>query len=157
MSSAALDLQVLVRNECELVASFVAVLGEEQQALTAGDSERLADITPRKTALVGRLNAVAEARNRTMAAAGLPPDQDGLRAWSDSGDEARRLRDRLLQLATEARELNRVNGQLIALRLQHTQAALNILSEPAQAVRVVYGPDGQTQVLRTGYRLIDSV
>lgn len=146
----------LVRRETEVLASFVALLVDEEQALVEANTEALATLTPRKTALVGELNTLAGRRNAAMQSAGLGEDAAGLERWRQSGPQAAAATERLLALASEARERNRVNGGLIALHLQKTQAALETLTG-GKAGRQTYGRDGQPVGVRTGYRLIDSV
>jgi flagella synthesis protein FlgN len=59
------------------------------------------------------------------------------------GDAARDLCSSLLSLASRARELNRVNGELIQLRMQHNALALEALMG-ASGTLALYGPDGQS-------------
>lgn len=145
----------LVSRECRLLGEFVALLGDEEQALVAGDTETLAKLTPRKTELVSRLNQIAELRNLSMRANGLPADTVGLESWRRRDGAAAGAAGQLMALAEQARERNRVNGQLIALHLQKTQEALAALTG-GDARRQTYGRDGQTEPAKTGYRLIDS-
>ncbi|HEY5764046.1 MAG TPA: flagellar protein FlgN [Rhodocyclaceae bacterium] len=145
----------LVSRECRLLTEFVALLGDEEQALVAGDTEALAKVTPRKTEIVSRLNQIADLRNRNMRASGLPADTAGLESWRQRDSSSASAADQLITLAGQARERNRVNGQLIALHLQKTQEALAALTG-GDARRQTYGRDGQTEPAKTGYRLIDS-
>lgn len=149
------ELLEIVRRECALLNEFVAILGEEEQALVSGDTETLGSVTPRKTALVARLNQIADWRNQAMRGLGLATDTAGLDAWRRQGGESERAASELIGLASSARERNRINGQLIALHLQKTQDALQVLTggDPG---RQTYGRNGQSEPTRTGYRLIDS-
>lgn len=148
------ELQLLLSEEAAAVEAFVRLLGSEQQALQDGQLDVLPGLTEQKAATVDRLARLGQARNQRLQQAGLPADQAGLRAWA-GGDPARALLiDRILVLAAEARELNRLNGTLIASRLQQTQSALDILTR-SQNGGGLYGPDGQT-AHRSGYRFFDS-
>lgn len=148
------DLSTLLDNEANAIEAFVRLLGAEQQALQDGTLEALPALTEQKTAAVGELARLGQARNVHLQQAGLPADQAGLKAWA--GNEATRgaLIDRILTLAAEARELNRLNGTLIASRLQQTQSALDILTH-SQNGGGLYGPDGQS-AHRSRYRFFDS-
>ena len=50
----------------------------------------------------------------------------------------------LTTLASQARELNQLNGRIINMRLQRTQEALAVLRNN-DSTTPVYGPDGQAQ------------
>ncbi|HOG02801.1 MAG TPA: flagellar protein FlgN, partial [Accumulibacter sp.] len=71
--------------------------------------------------------------------------RSGVTAWlADHPDEsdAGTAWTLLLSLATQARELNRVNGGLIQLRMHHNAQALEVLLGGNGAL-ALYGPDGQ--------------
>ena len=81
-----------------------------------------------------------------LAAAGLPADRPGMTAWLETRPAAEKIRaawQQVLTLAVEARELNRVNGELIKVRMQHNANALEALLGAARPLKL-YGPDGQT-------------
>jgi flagella synthesis protein FlgN len=52
--------------------------------------------------------------------------------------------DAVVALAGEAKERNRINGQLITERLQNNQQALTTLLAAAEHPQI-YGPDGQSR------------
>lgn len=148
------DLLTLLDAEANAVEHFVRLLGNEQRALQDGELEALPALTEEKTAAVGQLARLGHARNQLLQQAGLPADQAGLKAWAGKEPARTALIDRILALAAEARELNRLNGMLIANRLQQTQSALDILTR-SKTGGGLYGPDGQT-AHRSGYRFFDS-
>lgn len=148
------DLETLLADEATAVAQFVALLGAEQQALQDGELAVLPGLTEQKTSVVDLLGRLAQVRNQQLQAAGLAADQTGLRAWAANLAARQALVDRILSLAAEAREINRLNGLLIASRLQQTQSALDILTR-SQSGGGLYGPNGQT-ANRIGYRFFDS-
>ena len=147
----------LLAKETSLVSTFIGALGEEQVALTHGNIEVLAQISSRKTDLAAQLNDLETERNAALAKAGFAAGRQGTEAWLASqgiGAAAALQWAQLLKLAGDARELNILNGKLIALRLQATNQALAILSQEAQKTGL-YGPDGQAAQL-TGSRIIDA-
>lgn len=148
------DLLTVLGDEATAVENFVRLLGTEQRALQDGALDTLPALTEQKTATVGQLARLGQARNQLLQQAGLPADQAGLKAWAGSDPARTALTNRILVLAAEARELNRLNGILIASRLQQTQSALDILTR-SQTGGGLYGPDGQT-AHRSGYRFFDS-
>lgn len=131
---------------------FVAALQQEQQALVAGDIDRLVSVVKEKADLATRLNRFAEQRQQLLTAAGLPNDRTGIESWLT--DQTLSPSDRsawksLFALTSEARTLNESNGKLIAMRMQHNQQALNVLLEAANQA-TLYGPDGQTKQVGGG-------
>lgn len=145
---------VVGQEEAELKA-LVAALGEEQDALKAGNTDLLEGIIATKNRQLETLARLGHKRNQLLKAARLPADRAGLTQWAaQSGQQA--LVASLLAEADEAKELNRLNGQLIALRLTSTQAALAALNPQRAAGQGLYGPKGHTK-FTTGYRLIDTV
>lgn len=145
---------VIGQEEAELKL-LVGALGEEQDALKVGNTDLLERVMPVKNRQMETLARLGQQRNQLLRGARLPEDREGLAQWAkSSGQEA--MVAGFLALADEARELNRLNGQLIAIRLNSTQAALAALTPHRAAEHGLYGPKGQTK-FSTGYRLIDTV
>lgn len=144
-------------DELAALRSFVAILQQEQQALVAGDLDRLMPLVVEKTDLAARLGQFAEQRSQMLAAASLPPDRSGMEMWLARlapADTAHASWKILLTLTSEAQALNESNGKLIAMRMQHNQQALNVLLAAANQA-TLYGPDGQTKTT-SGGRLFGS-
>ena len=138
----------LIGEENQTVEAFIALLREEQALLSSGeaaDLDRLPALIARKDAVAETLNRLAERRNAALTSLGLSPDRNGIEAWLAGRPQDTALHNRwqdTLRLAAEARELNRLNGELIAQRLQHNSRALDILQSGGRAPDL-YGPDGQ--------------
>lgn len=132
-------------TEVEVAAmqAFVALLEREQEMLGKGRIDDLLPLVDEKNRLAATLASIADRRSQALAAAGLAADRAGvsaLLAMQADADGARALWSSLLSLASRARELNRVNGELIGLRMQHNSQALQtLLGTPLG----LYGPDGQ--------------
>jgi len=135
-----------LRDEQQLIRSIVELMQKEQQFLISADADGLAALVPGKLQLAQRLGDLSRMRHRALAAAGFPASEDGMEPWlAVGGNHAHRVDwDRLLDATREAKELNRVNGMLVARQLAHTQGALNALRGPAAGAAGVYGPGGQT-------------
>lgn len=145
---------VIGQEEAELKL-LVKALGDEQDALKVGNTEGLEGLIAAKNRHLESLSRLGHQRNQLLKAARLPEDRAGLAQWAaNSGQEA--LVKAFLALADEAKELNRLNGQLISIRLNSTQSALAALTPHRAAEHGLYGPKGQTKY-STGYRLIDTV
>lgn len=148
-------IQRLIDTEVRALAAFVGLLRVEQDQLKAGETGDLVRLAAEKDQLIKELLEVSGKRDAAMTAAGLANDAGSLARWANSGGPAAEaLLRQLLAFAAEARELNQLNGQLVALRLAHTRAALAALS-PNASEPGLYGSSGQTTT-PTGYRLIDS-
>jgi flagella synthesis protein FlgN len=135
-----------VSLEQQHVSSLIELMKQEQQLLVAADADGLAELTPRKNALLEALAELSAQRHAALVAAGCEGGEAGLEPWlAVAGNaEARSQWETLLELAREAKELNRVNGMLINKQLAHNQGVLNALRMPAGAdAGGVYGSTGQ--------------
>ena len=145
-SDAARLLQIL-NSETEAVSLFVVVLKKEQKALAQGDTDALPALVEEKNVLGGQLATLATQRNVLLAGLGLAGDRPGVEAWCAGHPEEKVVAAAwagVLELAREAKELNRLNGELIALRMQHNARALEALRSGNNPLDL-YGPDGQAQ------------
>jgi flagella synthesis protein FlgN len=60
----------------------------------------------------------------------------------------------LLEIAAQAKELNRVNGLLLGQHMARNQQALNILQGNNQPAGTIYGPNGQPTSAASTRRLV---
>lgn len=120
---------------------FVQLLQSEQSTLVSIDTDQLLFFSDQKSGLIARLATMARQRRELQAALGFGGEVEhwlkanlpaALNGWHE-----------LQQLAREAQELNRVNGELIQVRLRHTQQALTALTAASNSASL-YGADGQT-------------
>lgn len=136
-----------VSTETRHVSALIALMRQEQALLVAADADGVAELTPRKNDLLRELAALSATRHAALAAAGCAGSEAGMEPWLAVGGsaEARAQWEALLDLARQAKELNRVNGMLINKQLAHNQGVLNALRMPAGADAAgVYGASGQT-------------
>ena len=148
-------LENLVGRELRRVQAFLAVLRQEKSLLEAANTEPLAALAEEKTRLAVELSQLCQAREAELTRLGLIPGKSGMNVWCESTNAASRGNwQRLLGAAGEAKALNDTNGKLIALRLQHNQRALAVLTAAADQA-ATYGPDGQ-QRLSSGGRSLGS-
>lgn len=146
----------ILAAEAGAVSAFVSLLEQEQEALKAGDADALPAIVDQKAAAARQLAPISASRNTELARCGLSGDRDGMLAWLDKHPQdgaARRHWETLQALAAEARELNRVNGELIRMRMNHNAQMLETLL--ASNRQDFYGADGQTSA-SAARRIIDS-
>jgi flagella synthesis protein FlgN len=140
------DLSNIVEAEAEVVARFVSLLQAEQITLGNGDTDQLSRVTEQKNIIAAELSALAARRNAALAEQKIAPDRPGMEAWLNSHKHDQLLNSlwsKVIALASEARELNRVNGELIQIRMRHNAQALEALRSASRPLSL-YGPNGQT-------------
>ncbi len=132
-------------EELHAATALLEVLKQEQSHLINANVDELAKLTEEKTKIVARMSELAQSRHRALAGAGFDASESGMQKWVDGGSNsaAGKTWKDLLELAREAKELNRVNGLLIGQHLGRNQAALNILHGAPQG-GAMYGPNGQS-------------
>lgn len=123
---------------------FIVLLKREQDFLKAGDTESLLPLIDTKTLLSNALASYAAARETTLKQHGLPAGRSGMEDWLNRHGQPphKQAWQTLLTLASEARELNILNGKLIGLHMSHNQQAFNALMGATDRA-MTYGPDGQ--------------
>ena len=139
-------LQQTMVAEAQTVERFVDLLKLEQTSLRSGDTDALPGHTEQKLEFAAQLSEFATQRNAALALLGFNADRAGVEAWCAEHPQeeiAAKAWTSVLALAGEARELNRLNGELIRLRMQYNARALEALRRGASSLDL-YGPDGQT-------------
>ncbi|WP_116366400.1 flagella synthesis protein FlgN [Parahaliea mediterranea] len=121
---------------------LVALLHSEQSLLTQSqvDGAALDEVAADKQRQLVSLDSFEARRRGAQARLGYAPGREGARAAADDAG-CLPLWQSIDQLASEARQLNQTNGELIQLRLENNQRLLNALRESAG--NSLYGPDGQ--------------
>ena len=145
MTEAGEDFSRAVEAEVAAVRRFVGLLEREQTILSHGDVDQLLELLPEKNGLTAQLTALAIQRSQALAKERLTDDPAGV-AWfaaHPSETSARAAWSLLLPIARQAHELNRVNGDLIQLRMRHNAQALEALLGSSDALGL-YGPNGQS-------------
>ncbi len=133
-------------KEADLVGEFVALLEKEQAALTEGNTDQLPALAALKEQLATTLNELSRQRDEFLSLGGFLPGRPGMDAWASANpaqNEALAAWNQTLSLASRAKELNRRNGQMIQLRMNHNAQALEILLRKESPLDL-YGPDGRS-------------
>ena len=149
------ELHDVVTAEAELIARFVALLEAEQTALTQGNVDELARLSAEKEPLAADLQRLGRQRNDHLVSLMLSADRQVKSAWAAGKPDASSTWEKTLALAARARDINRLNGELIQMRLQYNSRLLEILQRNTAALDL-YGPDGKTSG-PGGQRIDDAV
>jgi flagellar biosynthesis protein FlgN len=135
-----------ITAEVEAVQQFVDLLKLEQGTLSKGKTDDLPAFAEQKSKLALHLNSLATQRNTSLAAQGFVSDRIGVESWCAKypGQKTAKMAwTKILSLAGEARELNRLNGELIQMRMHYNAKALEALQGGRNSLDL-YGPDGQS-------------
>lgn len=145
-----------LQEELQAMQALLELTREEQPLLIGAEIEALAELTPRKTALVGQLARCAAARHAQLAAAGFPASEAGMAAWlaAPGNEDGDAPWSALLACTRQAKELNRVNGMLINKHMAHARSSLDALRPAAQSNHTTYGPSGQTSNAPASRKLV---
>lgn len=138
-----------ITSEAEALKRFVDLLQLEQHALGIGKTEDLPGLAEQKNQLGTALNTLATERNALLGAQGFAADRSGVESWCAKHPHEKgvpKVWANILHLAAEARELNRLNGELIHIRMQYNSNALEALRGGSSSFDL-YGPDGQSTTL----------
>ena len=122
--------------------SFVDLLEREQGMLVENRADQLLELSGKKTTDALSLNELAEARRNLLQ--NLPKlSADAIQTWlATHSPQSFAVWHEVLALAERAQQLNRINGELIQIKLRHNQQSLAVLSNAVKKANL-YGPDGQ--------------
>lgn len=135
-------LSVLI-TEIQVLQKFKSTLQTEQQSLVDGNVNALTELSQSKIDQVERLNKLAALRLQKLSSQGFSPDRNGMDLWAiRTGNAATQAWQSMLSVASEARQVNKINGDLIQSRLHTNRQALSALLSIADRASL-YGPDGQ--------------
>ena len=137
--SAAPGLGEILAGEAGLYERLLALLGEEERALTGGRLAVVAECVTRKENLVLEIRLAELARQTAMAR--LTRDTDGSLTWLHDDAAVVEARDRLRDVLPRVLRANRRVAALIDRSLARLHATLEILQDTAGAGRS-YRPNG---------------
>ena len=150
-------LSQILEREIDLISRFLVVLEEEQDALKKASPEPLPKIHDEKSLLVDQLNALEVDRIREVGGAPHLADRERMNAWikaHPSDVEIAVHWQKLIDLASNAKQQSELNASLVKLHLEKTTQALAILTRHNQE-NTLYGSNGQAATY-TGSRIVDS-
>jgi flagella synthesis protein FlgN len=140
------ELAQALASEIAVVKRFIVLLQEEQQQLREKQVAALERVSAAKSGLAGELENICAQRSACLAKLGLEEKGNGkaVETWIARQNNPRLLEAwRTLQnLAREAKSLNELNGQCIALLSRNNRERLEALTG-RQSNGIFYNPDGQ--------------
>jgi flagellar biosynthesis/type III secretory pathway chaperone len=153
----------LLSRHGEIQNALLALSHEKRRVIISSDTARLGEINAQEMKLISQTAAIERERARlTAELAALIGAEDGSLTVSaiidgaqpDEAKEIRRLSRELLEAMSSLKETNRVNGELLDLQLEYTDAMLGAVAPPDDAINNFYGQDGALSAaapLRSGF------
>lgn len=135
-----------LNDELRVATVLLQLLQQEQATLIEATIDGLTELTRVKASHITELSILAKQRYAALGANSFELNEAGMRKWIVAQPEhgvVRALWNALLHKASEAKELNRINGMLVARHLLRNQTELNILQGKPQNSSF-YGPNGQS-------------
>lgn len=154
-SSGHTAIEQCLQEEIVTMSSLAELLKKEQSALVDSDVSLLNDYTLSKGQLLGKMSELEKKRNAFLTQLGYNADLDGMQAYlqqagsADNAINTANYWEQLLQVSMQAKEDNKINGQLINRRLAQSQSMLSILQQGNQTASPMYGPNGQSTIKGT--------
>lgn len=147
----------ILSTELEAVQRFVGLLKREQEILKSTTLENLDELTAEKSRLIEELTNIGQQRNASLVQLGVPENRESIEVWlkQQKNPGLSLAWKNLTLLAQEAKILNELNGQCIALLARNNRQLLDTVTGQ-QARQILYGPDGQPSN-ESGSRISDSV
>jgi flagella synthesis protein FlgN len=146
-----------INREISLISRFLALLLEEQEALTTVNPDALPKIHDEKYTLVEQLNALEIERSSLTPGSLASSARERMDLWMVEHPEEKQIAahwQQLIQLCQDAKQQNFLNARLISLHLEKTNQALAILTRDSSD-SVLYGSNGQAAQYM-GRRIVDS-
>ncbi len=136
----------LLNQDALLLNDLVDVLLKEQTSLVIMDIDVMEGLLDEKAVLLQKITLATKARHLALGQARFEPNEDGMTVWvhRHANTKDRATWQTFQQQLARAKELNRVNGQMINQHFRRNQETLNQL-QGAPANTSVYGPNGQTK------------
>lgn len=130
--------------EHRALVSFVALLEHEQTVLVENQTDQLIELSEQKSTAAVELSELAQTRHSLLQENIPQLSVDSIQAWLKAHHpEGLGIWQKSLDLIKQSQQLNRINGELIQMKLRHNQQSLTVLSNAVNKVNL-YGPDGQT-------------
>jgi len=142
-----MQISTLFDQDAKRLNGLVALLLKEQESLVKMDIDDVEQVLDEKSILIQQIADATKIRHQALGAAGFDANENGMATWV-RGSESTQMHtawESFQDQLAKAKELNRVNGQMINQHFKRNQQAINTLQGKApNAASGVYGPNGQT-------------
>jgi flagellar biosynthesis protein FlgN len=143
-----MSISMLFKQDTQLLNDLVSLLSKEQAALVNMDIDEVESILDQKSKLIQTIANATKMRHKALAQAGYDANENGMVMWLRANDSKllQAQWDAFQKQLSQAKELNRVNGQVINQHFQRNQQIISQLQGKAVNAGAgnVYGPNGQT-------------
>lgn len=146
------DLADILEQATQSATALREALGDEREALSGRDPDRLSQAVAAKQMQVQALERLERRRIGVCQSVDASADMAQVLSWCDAGPEVASRWNLLLDLGIECDTLNLGNGAAIRLRQQQVTEGLHVLRGVAEKTPT-YGPTG-TPAGRTGGRTL---
>lgn len=146
--------------------NFLVLLEKEQTLLMDNLTQEVLELSSKKVSDAIQLDQLAENTRNVLYsmiasssknATSMPPAQEQISAWlTQNCNGALPVWQKIRGMAERAQQQNKVNGELIQMKLRHNRQALAALSKAADKANL-YGPDGQHNFTGGSGRSLGSV
>lgn len=137
----------LFDQDATLLNDLVTLLGREQTSLIDMDIDVVESILDEKSILIQSMTESSKQRHTALAKAGFEADENGMASWirTHAQEKDHKAWQAFQAQLVQAKELNRVNGQMINQHFKRNQTALNQLqgNKSGATANGMYGPNGQ--------------
>jgi flagellar biosynthesis protein FlgN len=142
-----MSISSLFNQDAVLLNKLVSLLVHEQSALVNMDIDEMEQILDDKSQLIQQITTATKIRHQALAKSGFDANENGMATWVRATSHKQTNADWHVfqQQLAKAKELNRVNGQVINQHFKRNQQTINQLQgKAANANGSMYGPNGQT-------------
>ncbi len=146
-----MQISTLFNQDAKLLNELVVLLSREQASLVEMDIDVVEQVIDAKSDLIQKISEATKTRHQALGKIGFDANENGMATWirASENQQIHAAWTTFQQQLVQAKELNRVNGQMINLHFKRNQQALNTLQgkPPTDAGTAIYGPNGQTATL----------
>ena len=141
-----MQISTLFNQDAIRLNELVALLTKEQASLVNMDIDEVEGILDAKSTLILQIADATKKRHQALGHAGFDANENGMATWVRASEnaEVHAAWEVFQGQLARAKELNRVNGQVINQHFKRNQQAINALQGKAPTATGVYGPNGQT-------------
>lgn len=140
-----MSISSLFEQDFKLVNELTFLLSREQMSLINADIDAIESLLDEKNVLLQAINKSVQMRYKALSDAGYQPNENGMTSWVEerTAMQYKQLWKDFQSTLEQAKELNRLNGQLINKHFNRNQQFLQHL-KGGSASAEVYGRNGHT-------------